>query len=74
MLSNLPTTATLGTKKVAVYGEVAVMRSWGCNMTIFVRGEQHVYYAKFMPTLCNHGNPIINDHQCNIWIKFPDHS
>ena len=72
--SNLPITATLGTRKSGCCGEVVVMRRWGCNMTIFVRGEQHVYYANFMPTFCNHGNPIINDHQHTIRIKFPDHS
>ena len=37
---------------------------WGGGGVIwqnFFRGVQHVYCAKFMPTLCNHGNSIIND-------------
>ena len=42
MQSNLPKTATLGTRKGGYCGGVAVMRRWGCNMTIFGRGEQHV--------------------------------
>ena len=64
MQSNLPKPATLGTKKSGYCGEVAVMRRWGCNMTIFGRGEQHVMLF----------SPNKNCHQRTIWIKFPDHS
>ena len=48
-----------GQNKVALlwrggyYGEV------GGNMTNFFRGVQHVYFAKFMPTVSHNDNPII---------------
>ena len=63
-----------GPKKVAV---VERWPLWGGGGVIwqFLLGENNMY---IMPssclTFCNHGNPIINDHQRTIRIKFPDHS